>query len=107
MWSATAQKFTDRFGGTIYYAMPDWGLVYHYLVSVYPGDIRDIGIIFEIEAGNMEYFNLGVNAIFRENYVFGKAVTAREKGHKITESYIGCGTCTEHCPQRCIGVGMP
>ena len=55
----------------------------------------------------MEYFNLGVNPIFRENYVFGKAVTAREKGYKITESCIGCGTYTEHCLQRCIEVGTP
>ena len=36
----------------------------------------------------MEYFNLGVNPIFRENYVFGKAVTAREKGYKITEQRL-------------------
>ncbi len=30
MDSATAQKFIDRFGGSMGYAMPGFGLVYHY-----------------------------------------------------------------------------
>lgn len=30
MDNTNAQKFIDRFGGSIYYAMPDFGLVYHY-----------------------------------------------------------------------------
>lgn len=78
-----------------------------YLANVYPGNTREIGIIFEIKAGSIEYFNLGVNPIFRESYVFGNAGSAPEKGYKITETCIGCGTCTEHCPQRCIEQGSP
>lgn len=78
-----------------------------YLANVYPGDTRDIGIIFEIKSGGIEYFNLGVNPIFRENYAFGNEKSALEKGYKITEACIGCGTCTEHCPQRCIEAGTP
>lgn len=30
MWDETTQKFIDRFGGTMGYAMPGFGLVYHY-----------------------------------------------------------------------------
>ncbi len=30
MDSATAQKFIERFGGTLFYAMPGGGLVYQY-----------------------------------------------------------------------------
>lgn len=78
-----------------------------YLANVYPGDTREIGIIFEIKAGNIEYFNLGMNPIFRENYTFGSIGTALKKGYMIAENCIGCGTCTEHCPQRCIEVGTP
>ena len=32
-----------------------------YLSNVYPGDTRNIGIIFQIKDGWMEYFHLGVN----------------------------------------------
>ena len=37
-----------------------------YLSNVYPGDTRDIGIIFCIDQGEVEYFNLGVKPIFLE-----------------------------------------
>ena len=36
-----------------------------YLANVYPGDTRNIGIIFCIDKAEIEYFNLGVNPIFR------------------------------------------
>lgn len=55
----------------------------------------------------MEYFNLGVNPIFRETYAFGQATHVPEKGYKITENCIGCGACAAHCPQRCIVPGTP
>ncbi len=77
-----------------------------YLANVYPGDTRSIGIIFCIDKGEMEYFNLGVNPIFRETYMLGEA-KIREKGYRITDACIGCGTCKRNCPQRCIEEGMP
>lgn len=77
-----------------------------YLANVYPGDTRNIGIIFCIDKGEIEYFNLGVNPIFRETYIWGDA-TKKEKGYFITDACIGCGTCKQHCPQRCIDEGMP
>lgn len=75
-----------------------------YLANVYPGDTREIGIIFRIDKAEVEYFNLGVNPIFRETYILGN-VSIKEKGYYITESCIGCGTCMKHCPQKCIEKG--
>lgn len=77
-----------------------------YLANVYPGDTRSIGIIFCIDKGEIEYFNLGVNPIFRETYSLGD-VKLKEKGYFITERCIGCGTCKKKCPQRCIEEGSP
>lgn len=72
-----------------------------YLANIYPGSTREIGIVFGINSFTIEYFNLGVNPIFREVYAVGGGTSA-PKGFRITESCIGCGTCLEHCPQKCI-----
>lgn len=77
-----------------------------YLANVYPGDTRNIGIIFCIRDMAIEYFNLGVNPIFRENYVIGNAEIT-SKGYFITEDCIGCGKCVNVCPQRAIEKGKP
>lgn len=50
-----------------------------YLANVYPGDTRNIGIIFCIDKAQVEYFNLGVNPIFRDTYCLGD-VKVKEKG---------------------------
>lgn len=47
MWDETAQKFIDRFGGSLGYAMPDVGLVYHYrgrdyLLKVFTADVEAV-----------------------------------------------------------------
>lgn len=77
-----------------------------YLSNIYPGDTRSIGIIFCIDQGEIEYFNLGVNPIFRDVYTLGNA-EIHEKGYYITDSCVGCGTCAKNCPQRCIEQGKP
>lgn len=77
-----------------------------YLANVYPADTRKIGIVFEIKDAEIEYFNLGVNPIFRETYVIGNG-KAKFKGYKITEKCVGCGKCQKVCPQRCIKSGKP
>ena len=93
---ALQQKWID----TIFTEQP-------YLSNVYPGDTRKIaGIVFEITDAEIEYFHLGVNPIFRETYTVGKG-KAMEKGYQITDACIGCGSCVEHCPQRCIQPGTP
>jgi uncharacterized pyridoxamine 5'-phosphate oxidase family protein len=53
-----------------------------------------------------EYFNLGVNPIFRDTYTLGGG-TITKKGYNITEKCIGCGKCRTKCPQRCIEEGKP
>ncbi len=78
-----------------------------YLSNVYPGDTRKMaGIVFEISDGEIEYFHLGVNPIFRESYTIGRGQITG-KGYQITDACIGCGTCAENCPQRCIEAGTP
>lgn len=72
-----------------------------YLANVYPGDTRNIGIIFCIRDMAIEYFNLGASPIFRENYVIGNAGIA-PKGYFITEDCIGCGKGVNVCPQKAV-----
>lgn len=94
--AAEQQKWIDR----IFEEQP-------YLSNVYPGDTRTLaGIVFEIRDGEIEYFHLGVNPIFRESYAIGGGAVT-EKGYQITEACIGCGSCAGHCPQRCIEPGTP
>ncbi|MBQ8964208.1 MAG: 4Fe-4S binding protein [Clostridia bacterium] len=77
-----------------------------YLANVYPGDTREIGTIFCIRDASVEYFNLGVNPIFRESYAMG-AGKPRLKGYFITDACIDCGTCEGVCPQRAIAGEEP
>lgn len=94
------------------YAVPDeeqvkwWDVIFEeqpYLANVYPGDTRNIGIVFCIDKAEIEYFNLSVNPIFRETYLLGN-VQVKEKGFLITDSCVGCGKCQTACPQRCIDI---
>ena len=96
---AVAEDEQEKWKAVIFQEQP-------YLANVYPGDTGSIGIIFCIDRAEVEYFNLGVNPIFRETYCLGDA-KIKEKGYHITEICIGCGTCTRVCPQRCIREGTP
>ena len=77
-----------------------------YLANVYPGDTRDIGIVFVIRQATIEYFNLGVRPIFRETYSVNGGQAA-PKGYRITDACMGCGRCAANCPQSCITPGKP
>ncbi|MBR1785321.1 MAG: 4Fe-4S binding protein [Bacteroidales bacterium] len=77
-----------------------------YLVNVYPGDTRSIGIIFVIRDAQIEYFNLGVRPIDRAYFTMGHA-EPEQKGFRITDDCIQCGTCAANCPQGCIVEGEP
>lgn len=77
-----------------------------YLENVYPKDTKDIGIVFCIDHAQVEYFNLGVNPIFRETYALGNVIV-KEKGYDITDKCVGCKKCQTVCPQKCITEGKP
>lgn len=76
-----------------------------YLNNVYPDDSREIGIVFCINEGSIEYFNLGVHPIFRETYSYNGGALPAKKGFRITDQCIACGTCASGCPQQCIEEG--
>ena len=63
---AAAEEEQEKWRNQIFEEQP-------YLANVYPGDTRNIGIIFCIDTAEIEYFNLGVNPIFRETYLLGNA----------------------------------
>lgn len=92
--------------------------------GVYPGESRYILEPFCISKGELEFFDLGKNPIYRESFVFGGAEASdealqekgkeaiscrapREKGFLITDACIGCGKCMRGCPQQCITKGTP
>ena len=103
--SGTAVEVTGKEGvrirDLIYVEQP-------YLANVYPGDTRDINVIFQVTNASIEYFNLGVHPIFRETYrLDGAASVEQARGYRITDSCIGCGICQGVCPQGVIEEGDP
>ena len=95
-----ADSLQDHYKDIIFSEQP-------YLTNVYPDDSREIGIVFCIRKGNIEYFNLGVRPIFSETYSYNGGALPTKKGFYITDQCIGCGTCTGGCPQQCIEEGEP
>lgn len=69
--------------------------------AIYPGKRRCILDVFCIDNGVIEFFDLGKEPIYRENFVIGKA-TVKESGFFITDACIQCGRCERICPQSCI-----
>ena len=77
-----------------------------YLSNLYSGEKRYIGVIFVIKDAEIEYFNLGVNPIFRESYTIGNG-KINFKGFEISSNCISCGKCMNVCPQSAITEGKP
>ena len=93
-----AEESQEQWIDTIFNEQP-------YLYNVYPHNTRHMaGIVFQITNAEIEYFNLGVNPIFRESYTIGNR-NITPKGYYITDACIGCGSCLKNCPQRCISQG--
>ena len=73
---------------------------------LYTGESRYICDVFYIENGEGEYFDLGQNPVFRKPFRIGDEPDARGT-FLITDACIGCGTCIDACPEKCITEGDP
>lgn len=73
---------------------------------VYPGESRYILEPFCIATGQIEFFDLGKQPIYRQSLSIGQSCSEK-KGFTITDSCIGCGHCSIVCPQHCICEGSP
>lgn len=69
--------------------------------SVYPGESRYILEPFCIANGWIEFFDLSKEPIYRKSFPMGEG-KVEEKGFFITKGCIGCGKCSDTCPQKCI-----
>lgn len=75
-----------------------------YMQSIYPGDTRSALEVFHIYDAQGEYFDISDPAhIVREVFAIGN-VQIEQSGYFITDKCIGCGSCLEVCPQKCIDV---
>lgn len=74
--------------------------------NVYKRGSRFILEAFYIDEGNIEFFDLGKDPIYREALTLGDAIT-EEKGFYITDDCVRCNRCLQICPQSCIVEGKP
>ena len=74
---------------------------------LYPGDARYICDVFYVGEGEGEYFDLGQRPIFRKPFSLGGKTECTKGTFLVTDACIGCGTCAEICPERCIELGEP
>ena len=73
-----------------------------YMHQIYPTDESMQALTaFQIYEGTGEWFDLSKKPIERASFSFGGAEKKTE-GYYITDACIGCGSCTEVCPQNCI-----
>lgn len=79
-----------------------------YMVSIYPTpksrSALEVFCIYEAEG---EYFDLGQNPVYRQNFAYGGAAI-HETGYQIDKSKcIGCQGCRSVCPVQCISKEVP
>lgn len=73
-----------------------------YMNEIYPTEqSRQALTVFKLCEGSGEWFDLSKKPIERASFSFGDIKKKRD-GYLITESCIGCGSCVEVCPQRCL-----
>lgn len=69
--------------------------------EVYPDESRYVLEAFCIDHGEVEFFDLGVKPIVRNEYSL-HGCKVKKKGYKISDVCIHCGKCERVCPQSCI-----
>ena len=78
-----------------------------YMKEIYPTEeSRRALTIFQIYEGSGEWFDLSRKPIERASFSFGGA-ERKQEGYYITDTCIGCASCTAVCPQNCIRKGTP
>ena len=82
-----------------------------YMYEIYPTEeSRKALTVFHIYEGTGEWFDLSKKPIERDTFRFGASdeVQQTQEGYFITDACIGCGSCLEVCPQKCISpAGVP
>ncbi len=73
-----------------------------YMREIYPTEeSMHVLTVFQIYEGTGEWFDLSKKPIERASFSFGGAEKKRE-GYFIKDACIGCGSCVEVCPQKCL-----
>jgi len=76
-----------------------------YMHQIYPTyESMQALTVFQIYEGIGEWFDLSKTPIERSSFSFGR-IKKKPEGYFITDACIGCGSCTEICPQNCIETG--
>lgn len=73
-----------------------------YMYEIYPtSESRKALTVFQIYEGCGEWFDLSKKPVERASFSFG-GTNVPLNGYEIGEKCIGCGKCTDVCPQDCI-----
>lgn len=73
-----------------------------YMHEIYPAEESMRALtVFQIYKGIGEWFDLSKKPIERASFTFGGA-EKKHDGYFITDACIGCASCAEVCPQKCI-----
>lgn len=73
-----------------------------YMHEIYPTAESVAALtVFQVTAGNGEWFDLSKKPIERDSFTFGKIETA-QSGYCISTACCGCQACLTVCPQNCI-----
>ncbi len=73
-----------------------------YMTEIYPTEqSREALTVFCLYEGSGEWFDLSKQPIERIAFTFGGA-KEKPEGFFVTDDCIGCGSCADVCPQRCI-----
>lgn len=78
-----------------------------YMAAIYPDPkTREALEVFKMTDGTGEFFDLSTKPITRGEFSVGSeagnAAPVPAGGYFITDKCIGCGTCYDVCPQKCI-----
>ena len=79
-----------------------------YMQKIYPPEARTAIEVFRLHEADGEYFDISdPEHVFRDKIQIGSVLNEeKQSGYFITEACIGCGSCLELCPQKCIDLSQ-